>query len=132
MTDAIKLDLGILGRLNVQLKTGLARSTLYLQVSQGTFPRPIKIGKRSVGWRASDIDHWLSMRKNRVTEKDDVRESLPERNISSKKNLDVQAVNKLEEIRQTSAVATMSIKRLANQTAKASALRLWNRVHGHD
>jgi prophage regulatory protein len=121
----------ILTRVSVQLKTDLARSTLYLHIANGTFPRPIKIGKRRVGWRASDVNDWLSIRGNSVTELD-ARESLAELNSSSKKNLDVQALIKSDDIGQTSAAATMSIKKLANQTAKASALRLWNRVHGLD
>ena len=38
--------------------TGLPRSTLYFFVKQGTFPAPIKIGVRSVGWLESDIAAW--------------------------------------------------------------------------
>jgi prophage regulatory protein len=131
MTDRTKLDPGILRRITVQLKTGLARSTLYLHIANGTFPRPIKIGKRRVGWRASDVNDWLSIRGNRVTELD-ARESLAGRNSPSKNNLDVQAQIKSDDIGQTSAAANMSIKKLANQTGKASALRLWNSVHGRD
>lgn len=41
-------------------RTGLSRSNIYHQVNQGTFPTPIKIGMRAVGWLESDIDEWLS------------------------------------------------------------------------
>ena len=30
---------------------------------QGRFPRRIQIGTRRVGWRLSDIEHWLAMRE---------------------------------------------------------------------
>ncbi len=39
--------------------TGLPRSTVYLYVSQGHFPKQIKIGLRSVAWREEDIQEWL-------------------------------------------------------------------------
>lgn len=44
----------------VKNKTGLARSTIYLRISQGTFPKPIALGGRAVGWLESDIDKWLN------------------------------------------------------------------------
>ena len=39
--------------------TGLARSTIYKKVSEGSFPPPVRLGARSVGWRLTDIDLWL-------------------------------------------------------------------------
>lgn len=46
----------------VKARTGLARSTIYLQVSEGTFPKPIALGPRAVGWVDSQIDEWISQR----------------------------------------------------------------------
>ncbi|HDZ38468.1 MAG TPA: AlpA family transcriptional regulator [Marinobacter sp.] len=43
----------------VQDKTGLARSTLYKYINAGTFPRPICLGGRSVGWIDSEVHEWL-------------------------------------------------------------------------
>jgi prophage regulatory protein len=45
-----------------QLKTkvGLSRSSIYSAVSQGKFPRPIKLGARAIGWIASEVDTWLA------------------------------------------------------------------------
>ncbi len=34
---------------------GISRSTLYQNVKNGTFPQPVKLGARAVGWRDSDI-----------------------------------------------------------------------------
>ena len=39
---------------------GLARSTVYAKVSAGSFPPPIRLGSRSVGWRLAEIDAWLT------------------------------------------------------------------------
>ena len=31
-------------------QTGLSRSSIYLRISMGTFPSPIALGGRAVGW----------------------------------------------------------------------------------
>ena len=46
----------------VELMTGLSRSTIYQQMADEDFPRPLKLGKRAVGWRESDIIQWLDSR----------------------------------------------------------------------
>lgn len=43
--------------------TGLAYSTLYYHIRKGTFPKPVKLGKRASGWRAEDLDVWLASRQ---------------------------------------------------------------------
>ena len=42
--------------------TGLANSTLYHYMGQGRFPRPVKIGVRSVAWLEEDVVAWISGR----------------------------------------------------------------------
>lgn len=46
----------------VQKMTGLSRATLYEGLKGGTFPKPIRIGKRAVGWPQSEVTKWLSSR----------------------------------------------------------------------
>lgn len=41
---------------------GASRSSIYLWVSAGIFPPPIKIGARAVGWRRSAVQKWLDER----------------------------------------------------------------------
>jgi prophage regulatory protein len=36
----------------------ISRSTIYNQMSQGSFPSPVRLGERSVRWRAEDVDAW--------------------------------------------------------------------------
>jgi len=43
----------------VKTRTGLSRSSIYLRVSEGRFPKSISLGGRAVGWIASEIDGWL-------------------------------------------------------------------------
>ena len=43
----------------VKARTGLSRSTIYLRVAEGTFPRPVSLGGRAVGWIEAEIEHWL-------------------------------------------------------------------------
>ena len=49
----------ILRRPKVEARTGLSRSTIYLKVAQGLFPRPIPLGPRAVGWIESEVDAWI-------------------------------------------------------------------------
>ena len=39
--------------------TGLSRSTIYLLISKGTFPKQIKLSERAVGWLENDINKWI-------------------------------------------------------------------------
>jgi prophage regulatory protein len=46
----------------VKVRTGLSRSTIYLRISEGSFPKPISLGGRAVGWTESSINDWLNQR----------------------------------------------------------------------
>ena len=43
----------------VQTKTGKARASIYEGVEDGTFPKPIPLGKRAVGWLEDEVDDWI-------------------------------------------------------------------------
>ena len=45
-------------------KTGLSRSSIYLYIKKGAFPKPIRLGTRSVGWIENDINEWIDSRTN--------------------------------------------------------------------
>jgi prophage regulatory protein len=47
---------------SVKNKTGLGRSTIYLLISRGDFPKPISLGARAVGFLEHEIDAWVSAR----------------------------------------------------------------------
>lgn len=56
----------ILRRPEVESVIGLGRSTIYAMMAEGEFPKPVKIGKRAVGWRESDLAAWLESRQPRT------------------------------------------------------------------
>jgi len=53
----------------VRRRTGLSRSAIYAKIGRSSrrpddhdasFPRPVRLGARAVGWLDSEIDAWLS------------------------------------------------------------------------
>lgn len=44
----------------VQARTGLSRSAIYQRISEGSFPKPISLGGRAVGWIEGEISDWLN------------------------------------------------------------------------
>jgi prophage regulatory protein len=40
-------------------RTALSRSEVYRRLNAGEFPRPIKLGMRSIAWQSSKIDEWI-------------------------------------------------------------------------
>ena len=42
--------------------TGLARSTIYKYIAEGTFPRSVPLGDRCVGWVGSEVQDWILAR----------------------------------------------------------------------
>jgi prophage regulatory protein len=52
----------ILRRKQVEARTGLARSTIYEGVKKCTFPAPINLGAKSVGWIEAEVNAWLEAR----------------------------------------------------------------------
>ena len=44
----------------VSNKTTLAKSTIWLKMSQGKFPKPTKLSDSINVWRESDIDAWIN------------------------------------------------------------------------
>tara|TARA_R110001583_G_scaffold192781_1_gene359763 strand:- start:14 stop:208 length:195 start_codon:yes stop_codon:yes gene_type:complete len=45
--------------------TGLARSTIYKYIDAGSFPKPVPLGGRCVGWVESEIQGWITERIER-------------------------------------------------------------------
>lgn len=64
MASNVQAGLAILRRKTVQEVTGLSRSTIYERIKKKTFPPAIQLGPRMVGWRAGDIDAFLTSPAN--------------------------------------------------------------------
>ena len=46
----------------VQARTGLGRSTIYVRLAEGSFPKPVQLGARAVGWIEEEVDEWIRSR----------------------------------------------------------------------
>ena len=44
---------------DVMARTGLSRSTIYVRVGEGSFPKPVQLGARAVGWIEEEVDGWI-------------------------------------------------------------------------
>lgn len=44
----------------VKARTGLTRSTIYLRIAEGSFPKPVSLGGRAVGWIEAEVNDWLN------------------------------------------------------------------------
>ncbi len=47
---------------SVMEMTGMSRSSIYLYVEKGIFPKPIRLGPRAVGWILDEVESWLKTR----------------------------------------------------------------------
>jgi prophage regulatory protein len=48
----------LLNKWAVERETSLDITTIYRKMKAGTFPQPVRVGKRRVAWRESDIAAW--------------------------------------------------------------------------
>ena len=69
MAVQIQSALTIIRRKQVEARTGLSRSSIYARLRQNpkrpgdydpTFPKPISVGAKAVGWIEAEIDAWLT------------------------------------------------------------------------
>lgn len=42
--------------------TGLGRSTIYRLMAEDKFPSPVRLAKRAVAWRRTDLEQWSAGR----------------------------------------------------------------------
>ena len=52
----------LLRRREVEWITGMSRASIYRQMQEGDFPRPVKVGSTAVRWKESDIAAWIESR----------------------------------------------------------------------
>ncbi|OYT84815.1 MAG: transcriptional regulator [Burkholderiales bacterium PBB6] len=56
MSQKTRAALSILRRNQVEAESGYSRSTIYLRMAQGLWPKPVSIGARAVGWPSGEVD----------------------------------------------------------------------------
>lgn len=47
---------------SVEQQTGLKKSAIYAGAKVGTFPQPIRLSRRCVVWRETEIQQWIAQR----------------------------------------------------------------------
>src|SRR5690349_4892518 len=71
MAGQLQTALSILRRKQVERRTGLSRSAIYAKLTPNpkcptsydpTFPKPVSVGARAVGWIEAEISEWLARR----------------------------------------------------------------------
>lgn len=45
--------------------TGKSNPTVWRWTKAGTFPKPYKLGERSVGWKDNEIQEWIASRERK-------------------------------------------------------------------
>lgn len=48
----------LLDKWDIEERTSLDITTIYRKMKSGTFPQPVRVGKRRVAWRESDVAEW--------------------------------------------------------------------------
>jgi len=46
-----------------KIAANMSNSTLYYLMNNGDFPKPVKLGARSVAWKRSEIESWIQSRE---------------------------------------------------------------------
>jgi len=49
----------LIRRKDIEKRLKISRSSIYAMMSQGEFPKPVRLGRRAVGWKSTDIEKWL-------------------------------------------------------------------------
>lgn len=71
MAQQIAKALTIIRRKQLEARTGLSRSTIYAKMRKNpkrpsdfdpTFPKPISMGAKAVGWIEAEVEAWLAAR----------------------------------------------------------------------
>ena len=51
----------------VQVRTGKGRTAIYAEMAKGSFPQPVRLSARAVGWLESEVADWVA---SRIAERD--------------------------------------------------------------
>lgn len=43
-------------------RTKISRAAVYAMIARNEFPRPVRLGRRAVGWRVDDVEAWIAAR----------------------------------------------------------------------
>lgn len=65
--SVLSVGLDPIMRLPAVLATiGMSRGWVLLNIKEGNFPPPVKLGAKAVGWRSSAIKEWIRTREDQA------------------------------------------------------------------
>lgn len=53
----------LIRRPEVEKMLSISCTTIYRLMSEGKFPKPVRIGDKAIAWRLSDIEAWIEARQ---------------------------------------------------------------------
>ena len=56
-----------ISRAEVERRVGLRKTALYRMLREGRFPRPVRLGSKTVRWVSAEVDAWM---RDRLVERD--------------------------------------------------------------
>ena len=56
MDQGMGTPVSVLRMPRAEARTGLARSLIHMRAANGTFPQPVRLGARAVGWIEAEVD----------------------------------------------------------------------------
>ena len=59
MVQEVEVPTRIVRLPDVMARTGLSRSTIYVRLGKGSFPKSVQLGARAVGWIEAEVDEWI-------------------------------------------------------------------------
>ena len=59
MVQEVEVPTRIVRLPDVLARTGLSRSTIYVRLGKGSFPKSVHLGARAVGWIEAEVDEWI-------------------------------------------------------------------------
>lgn len=64
--NLVRLQQALVTLQQVREITGMSRTWVYSASKEGRFPKPIRLGAKSIRWLAEDIDRWIEERRQAV------------------------------------------------------------------
>lgn len=52
----------LIRREEVERRAAKSRSSIYRGIRAGTFPAPVRVGRRAVAWSEAEIEAWIASR----------------------------------------------------------------------
>ena len=59
-------EVNLLSIKDICARTALHRQRIYERMARGEFPKPVRLGVRTVRWHSDDVDRWIEGLRERA------------------------------------------------------------------